>query len=70
MEWWRVLRWTLRGLLLLITGLLAYVGVLGLAAAYGSSEDGGELAMVVGGVFLFLAAIAFWWLCVEWRRDG
>jgi hypothetical protein len=69
MEWWTLLRWALRGLLVLAVFLLSYIGILGLASASSTSEDGAELAIVVGGAFLFLAAIAFWWLCIELRRD-
>jgi hypothetical protein len=69
LEWWRLHHWVLRALLVVGIVLLTYVGVLGITAASSVSEDGAQIAMVIGGIFLFLAAIMFWWLCVDLRRD-
>lgn len=69
MAWWQLLQWTLRALLGVAVLMFVYLGVVGGMAALDTSEDGGGLALVVGGMFLFLAAIAFWWLYVEMRRD-
>lgn len=69
-EWWRLHHWILRALLAAGVAVLTYVGVLGIAAASDVSQDGREIAMFIGGIFLFLAAILFWWLWVDLRRDS
>lgn len=65
---WTILNGLLRALGLIGILLFAYMGAAGLYSSFHSSEDGRELSMIVGLVFLFLAAMLFWWWCLKW--DG
>lgn len=65
---WTIFNWLLRVLGLVGILLFVYMGVAGIYGAYYSAGDGRELSMIVGLVFLFLAAMLFWWWSLKWDR--
>lgn len=65
---WAILSRILRALGLAGILLFVYMGVAGIYGAFYSAGDGRELSMIVGFVFLFLAAMLFWWWTLKWDR--
>ncbi len=65
---WIILNRLLRILGLIGILLFVYMGVAGIYGAYYSAADGRILSIIVGLVFLFMAAMLFWWWTLKWDR--